>query len=348
MASQENINTQQKSRDYQRYKKYQQKNRNVLELADSNNLNKLSIEELLKNYSIVERIYNLRIEYRSKYFTPENWDEGHEQFLLYLLNVLRQYENGLQYKFLEISQIEELERLTQQTENILISEGKQEVLEPVPHKNLEQEKLMNVIEQKRIDREKFEQEWNLQVQQLRKDADEKTKYVKNTITLIHKALQNEVPQVNMEETIDFIHYFQGCINMTLLNRTRKVIPKQNIHYSRINPYPRSIDDYSYEYRDNTQIFINIYRFIVTPLVSELLKSLLDTILEITKITTNYYILSSLLTDTNIRILFPTITIDVTKITTQGKTCLAVKNNNEFFIYHFKSNIFESKFTRAHT
>lgn len=49
-----------KSKEYRNYKVFQSLNQNILDLADDPvNLDRLSIEELLRSYAIVEKIYLL-------------------------------------------------------------------------------------------------------------------------------------------------------------------------------------------------------------------------------------------------------------------------------------------------
>lgn len=88
--------------EYRNYKEYQQSKQYVLDMAeDPEELITLTIDDLLRFYSYVEKIYQLRDIYRRKYFTPQEWDLGHEKFFTYLIQVMDIYRDTLKIKFKE-------------------------------------------------------------------------------------------------------------------------------------------------------------------------------------------------------------------------------------------------------
>ena len=86
--------------EYRNYKLFEKNKSHVLEMSgDQDELESLTIEQLLQAYADVEKMYTLRDIYRKKYFTPEQWDGGHEQRFTYLISVMDIYRDQLKHKF---------------------------------------------------------------------------------------------------------------------------------------------------------------------------------------------------------------------------------------------------------
>lgn len=95
----------QKQKEYVKYKAFQKRFENFLNIAENpDDMGRMDVEQLLNAYSKVEQMYLMRTSYRNKYYTPENWDIGHQQFIAYLVGVMNIYSNELSRRFEMIQQ----------------------------------------------------------------------------------------------------------------------------------------------------------------------------------------------------------------------------------------------------
>ena len=109
--------------EYRNYKLFEKAKSHILEMADEpDELNSLTIEQLLQAYADVEKMYQLRDLYRKKYFIPRDWDQGHEMRFTYLIHVMDIYRDQLKHKFRD-----ELKRQVER-----VREVEQQVASPPP------------------------------------------------------------------------------------------------------------------------------------------------------------------------------------------------------------------------
>ena len=117
--------------EYRNYKLFEAAKSHVLEMSgNQDELRSLTIEQLLQAYADVEKMYTLRDIYRKKYFTPEQWDAGHEHRFTYLISVMDIYRDQLKLKFRDelerqVSLKRETEQQQQQQQPVLTQPSSQ-------------------------------------------------------------------------------------------------------------------------------------------------------------------------------------------------------------------------------
>ena len=188
----------QKKRDYKRYKVYEKKHEKVLIIAKEQAFSELTVEQLLHNYAIVERMYDKRTQYRDKYFNFGNSDSGHQQYIDYLVNILDIYRIALS------------ERFTRPPPPLPLALEEPEEIEEVEERFQQKEQVFRIS--KRVD-DILKQEkelWNFQIPKLI----EKRQYATDRFTrkiLKSKALISKyIPNITDLQMVDIIHYFTSC------------------------------------------------------------------------------------------------------------------------------------------
>ena len=221
----QNVSKMKQRKEYLAYKKYQDLNQYVLDLANTpEKLSDLPIEELLRLFSIVENMYFMRNKYRQKYFTPEEWDAGHQHFINTLLQTMDIYRDILKIRFkillqdkLQKDKLEKdrQEKLELRRSKIigkskpLVSSGKEEVIETTEP----QEQIMTLAKKiKDIDNNiniKIQQEaelWKSDIPKLIQERQNDIQRRKAIFTGIKQILSKIKPDITDEETILFIMY----------------------------------------------------------------------------------------------------------------------------------------------
>lgn len=332
------------SRDYRYYKDFQKRHQMSLDLANSPEfLYDLTIAELLKHYSFVKQLYQLRSNYREKYFSPDQWDEGHIQFFRYLLNILDIYEDVLKEKFEETIEIQETEQAVRRTS---LNESDVTPSTQASSETRDSRKLIERILQEKRERAEFERQWELEVQQSMKEKLENTERLKKILLLFHRLLQNIKHDLTLSQSIDIAHYYQQSLLCISSVREKNVKSLRFASCGTVE-YPRDIDEFSAEFsqdEDFNDRFLNMYRKFAfyNP---KLLSILIDTVLEIVRRNPNYYIIVARLGETgnneNTYLIVPTIKETLTLTNTEGRAYFVSSDSDphNFEIRAFNSNIF---------
>lgn len=353
--------TSQQKTDYSNYKEYQKRHQISLDLIKNpESVQNLSVKELTKHYLIVGKIYDLRLKFRNRYFTPEQWDDNHEKYFSYLVNVMNTYEKMLNTKLYEdrhnSTQIQSVvDQVTQISPTVEQDPTK---LEPdecptqTPQPNTcntvstdTRNKILLKIQKKKSERQEFEKEWNMQVKKLIKTKEENATEVLETILCTYAYLQMINPEISVEDTIDVVHYFYECIHIAREVMGLKLKCKGTIKIYETFDYSRNLFEFSKYFNKENDEFVDIYHNIKS-YDRDLLMKMVSTVLEVTKITTQYHMLHFEMKRFGITALFPSIPgfqADCSKVITKNKACLAITSNEDYtVIIHLFTNNYLSK------
>ena len=190
-------------------------------------------------------MYVMRTEFRNRYFTPENWDAGHQQFINYLLGVLNLYEDELRSRFEEINHQQTTSEMSQPS----IS-GNNEIVEaPVPSPiDSPISTVISKIQKERERRERAEREiWHAEIPNLIAKRNAEIFQRLTALKLIQAILNRALPDENITEaqTIDFLLYYlsldrilnmqhiftpQGGINKVRQKKTVWTVPQSPLTF----------------------------------------------------------------------------------------------------------------------
>lgn len=273
-------------RDYQRYKQYQKRNQHVLDMTENlSELNSYSIEQLLTNYAIVERIYDMRYDYRSKYFTLEQWDSGHEQFFTYLLEVMDIYRRLLTNKFNQLLQQAQGEQEQGKQEIIPTDETEKEAVPEILINN-SRRKIEQINEKLRERMREEEEIWGSEIPKLIEEKQRDYQKAMGLFQLIQRFLNSYIENVSEAQVIDVINYFFLASDLNHLKTRTK-----SVRIDKVYPYPLTKEEFT---RVNV-VNSDAYRYILKDLYQirenrELLTCLLRTLLNVTNVTRKYNII----------------------------------------------------------
>ena len=320
------INQNQKQRDYQKYKKYQRQHDYVLrEAEDPSKLTILTIEQLLSSYTKVENIYKLRDEYRKKYYTPDQWDQGHEEFFKYLLDVMNIYLRALKLKYRDI-----LIRIQQEQEQ---QRGKEEITQETDDTVQEIPRKLNEI-QKNIEKRKREEEevWGLVIPQLIKENMTELENKIQVFNEIKQRFQSVYSSITNIDTIDVIAYIVACIR--LIQGVKSASPRI-IRSVKKGIYPINNNEYIDQWvgldflRKLNEFFNNAN--------DQQLRSLILTITNITAITREYYIIRIVL-NSGLLLFIPAINLNLITLNLINQTVVAYEPQSDILLYTFTQNL----------
>lgn len=219
-----------KKREYTKYKEYQERFEYVLKIAeDPEQLGKMTIQQLLNSYAKVEQMYIMRTEFRKKWYTPENWDQGHQQFIDYLLNVMNTYERTLSERFNQITS----QRVLQKLSTISLQEQQSvELPDPEPPVLSELKHSLNRIQQNSKRRKEEEQNvWRTQIPKLISEREQAAIKAMNFLLVVSNIFSKFKPGITEAETLHVLGYIFGVIG--ILKKTSLMIPDNISNVSNI-------------------------------------------------------------------------------------------------------------------
>lgn len=279
----------QKTRDYQKYKQFQKRFEHLLQKAeDPQQLENMPIDKLLDAYSKVEQMYEMRTQFRSRYFTPENWDSGHQTFIAYLVGVMNIYADELKRKFdMSINS-----RIQNQNTQSSFEQEASLPLQSNSNSNSNLNQQISQIKNRILEREKEETEiWNSVIPDLIRERQMSLAKRKNILVLLQRLFSGLVPNITEAQTIDVVRYFMNVMDIM----SEEKLDKTGYKYSRTKPYPWLIYAYPKTFDEfilNDPVFDRIdlalsvlkffYSFNSKP---ELLYELIVTVLDVTSVST---------------------------------------------------------------
>lgn len=262
----------------------------------------MTIDQLLNAYSKVEQMYLMRINYRNKYFTPDNWDIGHQRFVAHLIFIMNIYENELVKRFEELEDRIEEKQFTRLSLADLPSK-------PETQLKSQMHQLREMIPRMRSDLEKrrreAEQIWKVEIPDLIAQRRERIETAMKFFEILQSLFSEFVRNISEPETIDIYHYLISAHSIAntehLLNPdgtiNMKKIKKRTAIWIR-NIYPITFEQYAkennllredYPFEDNLKEFYWFAELSLFP-------NFIQTILDITKITRVYGILRAIYED----------------------------------------------------
>ena len=228
-----------KSREYLKYKNYQERFQWTLNVAENPaELNSMTPEQLLNAYSKVENMYLMRTQYRNRYYTPENWDLGHQQFIGYLIGVMEVYVDELRKRFENIA-IKQKQREQQ------IKPSKQEITQNQQEISLGQ--TLQTIKRDVDERIREEEEiWNTEIPNLIKQNAEVINRRRFTLIILKRLFSRYVTDITDAQTIDVVQYVFSVWWIT--NQTHIFDKNRQLLVNKLpkRPDPWEIGNYSLE------------------------------------------------------------------------------------------------------
>ena len=283
---------QRKFNEYAKYKQFQRKFDYLLKLAeDPSELRTMSIEQLLNAFAKVEQMYLMRTQYRNKYYTPENWDPGHQQFIGYLLGIMNIYVNQLKQKFQQM-------RIQPSTPSPSpLQQGKDEVLDSMSDLERDVVEINDTMRQ----REDEEREiWNTIIPDLIAQKQAELQKRKSVMLLLRRFFSKYYYLSDVQEapTIDIVVYFLQVRDLITRSgiynsKTKQINPNKKPAPWFVPPYPLTFDEFiihrpEFKTFDSAKsILISFYNL---DKFSAMLTGLIHTLLNITKLSRTYVII----------------------------------------------------------
>lgn len=323
-----------KKRDYKKYKLYQRKHEKTLSIAEDATLNTLTITNLLLNYSIVKRMYKQRSDYRLKYFKRDQWDEGHQQFIDYLLKILNSYRSTLQNKYQLAQKEKPKEEQIEQQE------------EPTEQKEQPIHKIRKISEKLDMIMKEEKEIWNSKIPQLiierKQVTDEFTRELLTLKDFCHKLF----PEIDEIQFIDIIRFFLECHHQSNI----KVQATDGHMFSStfINSPPLTLEEFVIKYLNSATFIIkNIIKYLPTVASQDLaiFKNLIQNILDAIPSTHKYHIINIVVFN-KLNVFIPSATIKFSSITTTGKSFFLFRlDSRSFSVAQLEGELFSNTYRR---
>lgn len=289
----------QKARDYKKYKQFQKRFENFLKWAeDEEQLDNMTIGQLLNAYSKVEQMYLMRTDYREKYFTPDNWDMGHQQFIGYLVSVMNVYENELEERFEGMKN--ELEGLKSELEEERFARLRLSDLPEASQLENETRQLEQIMPKIRVDlenrRREEEEVWNVEIRDLIAKRREVIERAINFLEIVRKMLSKFKPDISEAETVHVYNYIAASFSIISIERLQNPDGTVNMKKLKERPldkivkrYPITFEEYAKEaiIKDKNYPFNELLKTLYTFTRFGLFPKFIKTILDITSVTREY-------------------------------------------------------------
>ena len=332
----------QKKKDYKKYKLYERKHEKVLIIAKEQAFSNLTIEQLLHNYAIVERMYEKRTRYRDKYFNFGKSDTGHQQYIDYLVNILDTYRLALHDRFTKPSQ-----RLPTELKEIKEIEQYEETEETEEHKEICQQKEQVSKISKRVD-EIFKQEkelWDSQIPKLMGVRQYATDRFTRKILKSKSLIQKYIPTITDIQITDIIHYFTSC--HIFVSGEIKITDGHIFCVYSIPPIASSLAEYVSKNLDNANFIISNIIKNLPELEKQYPNIFFDLITSILNASAGHrkYQIISICVFKKLNLFIPT--ANIRTVATKNKALFAYEPKiKEFSIVVYKKNLFStSNFSR---